>query len=33
MTPTLPPRLAVRAVILHENRLLLVNAWPRAKAI
>jgi len=23
-----PPRLAVRALILHENRLLLVNAWP-----
>ncbi|MEJ6397641.1 NUDIX hydrolase [Yoonia sp. 208BN28-4] len=22
-----PPRLAVRAVVLHENRLLLVNAW------
>ncbi len=22
------PRLAVRAVILHRNRLLLVNAWP-----
>lgn len=22
-----PPRLAVRAVLLHENRLLLVNAW------
>ena len=22
------PRLAVRAVILHQNRLLLVNAWP-----
>lgn len=22
-----PPRLAVRAVILHEDRLLLVNAW------
>ena len=22
------PRLAVRAVLLHENRLLLVNAWP-----
>lgn len=22
------PRIAVRAVILHENRLLLVNAWP-----
>ncbi|WGW04241.1 NUDIX domain-containing protein [Tropicibacter oceani] len=25
------PRLAARAVILHENRLLLVNAWPGAK--
>ncbi len=23
-----PVRLAVRALILHENRLLLVNAWP-----
>ncbi len=23
-----PPRIAVRGVILHENRLLLVNAWP-----
>lgn len=23
-----PPRLAVRAVLLHEDRLLLVNAWP-----
>jgi len=22
------PRLAVRAVLIHENRLLLVNAWP-----
>jgi 8-oxo-dGTP diphosphatase len=22
------PRLAVRALILHENRLLMVNAWP-----
>jgi len=22
-----PPRLAVRAVLLHQNRLLLVNAW------
>ena len=22
-----PPRLAVRAVIIHDNRLLLVNAW------
>ena len=27
-----PPRLAVRAVILHENRLLLVNAWPGGKS-
>lgn len=24
------PRLAVRAIILHQNRLLLVNAWPKA---
>lgn len=32
MTPTTPPRLAVRAIILHENRLLLVNAWPEAKS-
>jgi 8-oxo-dGTP diphosphatase len=31
MTPTQPPRLAVRAIILHENRLLLVNAWPEGK--
>ena len=23
-----PPRIAVRGVILHENRLLVVNAWP-----
>ena len=23
-----PHRVAVRALILHENRLLLVNAWP-----
>ena len=23
-----PPRIAVRALILHEDRLLLVNAWP-----
>lgn len=22
------PRLAVRAILMHENRLLLVNAWP-----
>lgn len=27
MPPTRPPRLAVRAIILRENRLLLVNAW------
>ena len=32
MTPTTPPRLAVRAIILHENRLLLVNAWPEGKS-
>ena len=25
------PRLAARAVILHDNRLLLVNAWPPGK--
>ncbi len=25
--PSRPPRLAVRALILHEDRLLLVNAW------
>jgi ADP-ribose pyrophosphatase YjhB (NUDIX family) len=23
-----PPRLAVRAILLHDRRLLLVNAWP-----
>ncbi|MEP2920799.1 NUDIX hydrolase [Sulfitobacter sp.] len=32
MTPTTPPRLAVRAIIMHENRLLLVNAWPDGKS-
>jgi len=32
MTPTTPPRLAVRAIIMHENRLLLVNAWPEGKS-
>ncbi len=32
MTPTTPPRLAVRAVILHQARLLLVNAWPADKS-
>lgn len=26
--PSRPPRLAVRAVIVEDNRLLLVNAWP-----
>lgn len=26
------PRLAVRAVIVHQNRLLLVNAWPDGKS-
>lgn len=26
------PRLAVRALILHENRLLIVNAWPDGKS-
>lgn len=26
------PRLAVRAVIVHENRLLIVNAWPDGKS-
>ncbi len=26
------PRLAVRAVLLHEGRLLLVNAWPDGKS-
>ena len=28
MAVTRHPRLAVRALILHEDRLLLVNAWP-----
>lgn len=27
-----PPRLAVRGLILHEERLLLVNAWPGGKS-
>lgn len=26
------PRIAVRAIILHEGRLLLVNAWPGAQS-
>jgi 8-oxo-dGTP diphosphatase len=29
---SVPPRLAVRAVILHQNRLLLVNAYPGGKS-
>ncbi|MFD0978814.1 NUDIX domain-containing protein [Tropicimonas aquimaris] len=28
LRPGSSPRLAVRAVLLHEDRLLLVNAWP-----
>lgn len=28
MSPVPPPRLAVRGLLLIENRLLLVNAWP-----
>lgn len=32
MTPTQSPRLAVRAIILYEDRLLLVNAWPAGKS-
>lgn len=29
--PNRPIRLAVRGIILHQDRLLLVNAWPPAK--
>jgi 8-oxo-dGTP diphosphatase len=29
MPPPAKPRLAVRALILHQDRLLLVNAWPQ----
>lgn len=32
MTPTTAPRLAVRAIIVHHDRLLLVNAWPEGKS-
>lgn len=32
MTPTPSPRLAVRGIILHQDRLLLVNAWPDGKS-
>ena len=27
-----PPRVAVRAIIIHEDRLLLVNAWAGQKS-
>ncbi|HMO08444.1 MAG TPA: NUDIX hydrolase [Paracoccaceae bacterium] len=27
-----PPRIAVRALILHEDRLLVVNAWPGGRS-
>ncbi|MGB7241258.1 MAG: NUDIX hydrolase [Sulfitobacter sp.] len=30
--PPKPPRIAVRAVIVHDDRLLLVNAWPDGKS-
>jgi 8-oxo-dGTP pyrophosphatase MutT (NUDIX family) len=30
--PAKHPRLAVRAVIVHDDRLLLVNAWPDGKS-
>lgn len=30
--PSKSPRLAVRAIILHEERLLLVNAWPDGRS-
>ena len=26
------PRIAVRAVLIHDNKLLLVNAWPDGKS-
>lgn len=32
MTPISSPRLAARALILHDNHLLLVNAWPEGKS-
>ena len=32
MPPVRPPRLAVRALILHHDQLLLVNAWPAEKS-
>ena len=32
MTPTTPTRLAVSGIIMHQERLLLVNAWPAGKS-
>lgn len=32
MRPRAALRLAVRGIVLHENRLLLVNAWPDGKS-
>ena len=32
MPQSTPPRLAVRAIIMHQDRLLLVNAWPEGKS-
>lgn len=32
MTPIQSPRLAVRAIIIHQDRLLVVNAWPDGKS-
>jgi ADP-ribose pyrophosphatase YjhB (NUDIX family) len=32
MTLRVKPRLAVRALILHQDRLLLVNAWPEGQS-
>lgn len=30
--PPKPPRIAARAIIIKENRMLLVNAWPAGKS-
>ncbi|TMM55453.1 NUDIX domain-containing protein [Sulfitobacter sabulilitoris] len=30
--PVKSPRIAVRAIIVHEERLLLVNAWPKGRS-
>lgn len=32
MPSTKPPRLAVRAILVHRGKLLLVNAWPDGKS-